>query len=389
MVISRRAVLCRVLWFVMAVRTILADHQTNADIISKETDSGSSCDKYRQRRYLSQEEERLPPLLYSFQGSGNTWTRLLIEYSSGIYTGSVYSDTSLATIFPGEKNCTKNLAVIKAHPNDHPYDRMFGNRTKHISSDLEKCDKGKITRFDRAIILIRNPYDTFWAEYQRLRSASHFKGIKRHMYSPNEWVKSALKMSRQYHKMITIDVYETIQTISESNVLIIKHEDLLSSTKELTLKTMIDFIGLNTSDDRLRCAFQLSTSQVRRTVDTKNEISKDEAYNPRLSCLLWHEGLNVSQSYGYEPYGGVSCDESIPTSDISSDSIESIALSLKSDSFKLRAVEKQRGSKKSHHAEGARGLYLSNTSSHEYTSGLRNYIYKILFHYLNIMRIIA
>ena len=33
--------------------------------------------------------------LISFPGSGNTWTRHLIEQASGIYTGSVYGDKRL------------------------------------------------------------------------------------------------------------------------------------------------------------------------------------------------------------------------------------------------------------------------------------------------------
>ena len=33
--------------------------------------------------------------LISFPGSGNTWTRNLIEQASGIYTGSMYSDEIL------------------------------------------------------------------------------------------------------------------------------------------------------------------------------------------------------------------------------------------------------------------------------------------------------
>ena len=34
-------------------------------------------------------------LLASFPGSGNTWTRLLIENASGYYTGSVFDETKL------------------------------------------------------------------------------------------------------------------------------------------------------------------------------------------------------------------------------------------------------------------------------------------------------
>ena len=37
-------------------------------------------------------------MLASFPGSGNTWSRLLIEYASGYFTGSIYNDI---TLMPG------------------------------------------------------------------------------------------------------------------------------------------------------------------------------------------------------------------------------------------------------------------------------------------------
>ena len=62
---------------------------------------------------------RDPVLLLSHQGSGNTWTRLLLEYSTGIYTGSVYSDTTLYDILPAEAECGRIMLVNRAHPGSH------------------------------------------------------------------------------------------------------------------------------------------------------------------------------------------------------------------------------------------------------------------------------
>ena len=36
-------------------------------------------------------------VLASFPGSGNTWSRMLLEYASGVYTGSIYNDITLST----------------------------------------------------------------------------------------------------------------------------------------------------------------------------------------------------------------------------------------------------------------------------------------------------
>lgn len=56
----------------------------------------------------------IPPLISSLPGSGNSWSRLLIEYSTGYYTGSIYGDKSLIDIFPGEPYCGRKW--FKAHP---------------------------------------------------------------------------------------------------------------------------------------------------------------------------------------------------------------------------------------------------------------------------------
>jgi hypothetical protein len=39
--------------------------------------------RYGSRSYLNESNKRLPPMFYTFPGSGNTWGRLLIEYATG------------------------------------------------------------------------------------------------------------------------------------------------------------------------------------------------------------------------------------------------------------------------------------------------------------------
>ena len=69
----------------------------------------TSCDETAFRVYRTfAEDARCKPLkflpsnstvkkavLLSFPGSGNTWVRHMIEQASGIYTGSIYMDSSL------------------------------------------------------------------------------------------------------------------------------------------------------------------------------------------------------------------------------------------------------------------------------------------------------
>ena len=65
--------------------------------IASEVSSSKQC---RERTFL----DRKSPIvgLVSAPGSGNTWLRHLLEQATGIFTGSVYCDSSLKAIFPGE-----------------------------------------------------------------------------------------------------------------------------------------------------------------------------------------------------------------------------------------------------------------------------------------------
>ena len=54
--------------------------------------------------------------LASSPGSGNTWTRYLIQQFSGYVTGAIYTDTVLRqNDFPGENFYDGRVIVIKTH----------------------------------------------------------------------------------------------------------------------------------------------------------------------------------------------------------------------------------------------------------------------------------
>lgn len=99
--------------------------------------------------------------LVSFHGSGNTWVRHLVEQATGIFTGSIYCDSGLKVAFPGESIVSGNVIVTKTHRSDSmelPYDvKMF---------------TGKMY-YDKAIILVRNPYDALISEANRRWNSKH------------------------------------------------------------------------------------------------------------------------------------------------------------------------------------------------------------------------
>ena len=94
--------------------------------------------------------------LPSFPGSGNTWTRMALEQATGVYTGSVYCDPELKSKgLLGEKLSSSNVLAVKTHYPDKdlfvPYE--------------EYHDLSKFKNVTAAIFIIRNPLDSFVAQW--------------------------------------------------------------------------------------------------------------------------------------------------------------------------------------------------------------------------------
>ena len=96
---------------------------------------------------MSFRDSGIPTLLVSFPGSGNSWVRQLLETITGIYTGSDrdcdvdYIEAGML----GEGIVSDNVIAVKFHLGPLPENWTF----------------------KKIIYLIRNPYDTFVAEYKR------------------------------------------------------------------------------------------------------------------------------------------------------------------------------------------------------------------------------
>ncbi|KAA8586372.1 hypothetical protein FQN60_000208, partial [Etheostoma spectabile] len=101
----------------------------------------------KERMFLPQRSSSLVALS-SFPGAGNTWVRHLIELVTGYYTGSFYFDGTLYNRgFKGEKDYWKSgrSICVKTH----------------------ESGQKEIEMFDSAILLIRNPYRSLMAEFNR------------------------------------------------------------------------------------------------------------------------------------------------------------------------------------------------------------------------------
>ena len=91
--------------------------------------------------------------LVSSPGSGNTWVRLLLEQTTGIFTGSIFCDPELkASGFFGEQIINSNVLVVKTH-----YPGIGNPSLGHFNP----------VHVDGVIFITRNPFDSIVAERKR------------------------------------------------------------------------------------------------------------------------------------------------------------------------------------------------------------------------------
>ena len=132
-------------------------------------------------------KHKIPPYLLSYQGSGNTYTRLIIELITQFYTGSsMPKDPFLVNHgFKGGtvSHCDNTTIAIKVHPkwliDRHGlFMEIWNQKQKERCSGLYSIYQGRQSGDDfSAIFVIRNPWNAFFAEFQRIVMGSkHING---------------------------------------------------------------------------------------------------------------------------------------------------------------------------------------------------------------------
>ena len=121
--------------------------------------SDPECGKFRTRFVV---RHSLPTrALISYPGSGNTWTRYLLEAATGVFTGSVFNDKT----------------IFKAGHYGETVDFMDGTtilQKTHYTASY----KNHINKFGgRAVLVIRNPYEAILSNWNWIRTQSHTKTV--------------------------------------------------------------------------------------------------------------------------------------------------------------------------------------------------------------------
>lgn len=301
------------------------------------------------RRFLNRQQRahHLPALLWTFPGAGNTWLRMLLDYSTGVYSGSIYGDPSLLPLLPGEGRCDRSVVAVKAHPqhiDSFDFVPAHGGVLRLNSSRKPQYTKCAPLRFRGAIVVVRDPYRAIWAEYKRyvnwkevvagrpasvgessaacrlaLRAQSlHGGALLRACFDAAHFRQHATHLARAWkHSWFH---YGRFRSMRHAQLLTVAYEDLTHPQRRAAvLRRMVDFVGQPTrpaparaSDDALACAFRLAESphiHRDRQAERGSEVASiGDAYaNRTLVCQMWALFRRRAAKSGYAPFGGVQC----------------------------------------------------------------------------------
>ncbi|MCJ8740376.1 hypothetical protein PDJAM_G00058250 [Pangasius djambal] len=179
-----------------------------------------------ERRFLPEKSSQLVALS-SFPGAGNTWVRHLIELATGYYTGSYYFDGTLYNRgFKGEKDYWKSgrTICVKTH----------------------ESGKRDIEMYDSAILLIRNPYRSLMAEFNR-KCAGHLGYASDQHWKSKEWPEFVGSYASWWASHV-------LDWLRFGQKLLVLHYEELQESLVPRLRSVIAFLNVSTSEERLLCA---------------------------------------------------------------------------------------------------------------------------------------
>ena len=124
--------------------------------------------------------------IHAFRGAGNAWSRSLIEEATGFWTGSTYNDDELYVMgLRGEivdQSAFEKVIGVSSHTiTESPREQRLFEKVRN--NDKSKC-----------VIIIRNPFDTFVAQFVHLTTGGRHVGGK-----PQSW--DPIQASRNFRQL--------------------------------------------------------------------------------------------------------------------------------------------------------------------------------------------
>ena len=203
--------------------------------------------------------------LASYPGSGNTWIRYLIEGASGIYTGSIFYDKSIASAgHHGEmRNHTDGSTILQKTHHRAIY-------VPHYSKYSLQWRMDHINMFGgRAVVVIRNPFKAILSYWNYISTKSHTASANKTSFSSQKFKDFAFVGINRWYEIIS----DWLKYGTE--VYFVFYENL-KENPVAEIRTLFDHLGVELDENRLNCIEKHLTGSFERTKHTEdNPFSSD------------------------------------------------------------------------------------------------------------------
>ena len=85
-----------------------------------------------------------------------------------------------------------------------------------------------IPYFTRAVLLIRDPFDSIWSEFQRRVTKSHVEGIHKATFDWHRWQANAAQLSNEYNTMWVKHYGGIVKAYKKEDVLFVRYDNIKS-----------------------------------------------------------------------------------------------------------------------------------------------------------------
>ncbi|KAM4547076.1 sialate:O-sulfotransferase 1 isoform 2-T2 [Fundulus diaphanus] len=228
----------------------------------------------KERMFLPQRSSSLVALS-SFPGAGNTWVRHLIELVTGYYTGSFYFDGSLYNRgFKGEKDYWKSgrSICVKTH----------------------ESGQKEIEMFDSAILLIRNPYRSLIAEFNR-KCAGHLGHASEAQWDSKEWPEFVSSYAPWWAS-------HALSWLKFGRRLLVVHYEELQKALLSQLRLIAAFLNVTITEERLLCAQSNQDGHFKRPGAQQPSF---DPFTPDMRGMIDSFILTVDQALQSRNFSGV------------------------------------------------------------------------------------
>ncbi|XP_010770535.1 WSC domain-containing protein 1 isoform X1 [Notothenia coriiceps] len=228
----------------------------------------------KERMFLPQRSSSLVALS-SFPGAGNTWVRHLIELVTGYYTGSFYFDGTLYNRgFKGEKDYWKS--------------------GRSISVKTHESGQKEIEMFDSAILLIRNPYRSLMAEFNR-KCAGHLGHATDVQLKSKEWPEFVSSYAPWWAS-------HALSWLRFGRRLLVVHYEELQMALVPQLRLITAFLNVSMTEERLFCAQGNQDGHFKRSGGQRPSF---DPFTPDMRHMIDPFILTVDQALKGRNFSGV------------------------------------------------------------------------------------